>query len=48
MINLCPLLAFGLIGPIISILHIENGHGDVSLNKRVEGVLIISLYTFHL
>jgi hypothetical protein len=41
--NLCPLLAFGLTGPITSIPHIANGQGDIRLNSSAGGVLTLSL-----
>jgi hypothetical protein len=42
--NLCPLLAFGLIGPMTFNPHISKGQGEVILNKRAEGAFILSTY----
>jgi len=47
-INPCPLMAFGLIGPMTSNPYILKGQGEVILNTGAEGVFISSLYILHL
>jgi hypothetical protein len=44
MINRCPLLAFGLTGPIALIPHIAKDHEDVKLKRRAGDAFILSMY----